>query len=350
MELQIRNGLEPISYEDWEALWMENPAYKNRKRHWPMGWVLETSAGEIVGAIGNIPLAYEFQGRELLATSPCSWAVDATYRRHSLRIISCITRQKNVDLIVCTTVGPASEPIWRLLESRVPVGSWDQSGFWITNRVGFVKSYLRKQSVPLAGALSYPASGALFLRDAIVRPSSRLEERDPEPEFCSEFDSRFDEFWEELKREKHNTLLAVRSRETLAWHFRPALKRQKIQVLCASNKGRLVAYAIFDRLDRPDLGLKRVRLVDFQALNGFGDFLQTALSGMLRTCRASGVHVLEVVGGWLNRPGLPAIRPPHRRKLPAWSYYYKANDSNLRDALKDQGVWEPSAYDGDSSL
>src|SRR5207245_10982314 len=33
--LQIRNGLSTKSYEDWLALWSDNPVYKKRVGHWP---------------------------------------------------------------------------------------------------------------------------------------------------------------------------------------------------------------------------------------------------------------------------------------------------------------------------
>src|SRR5215212_11651757 len=67
--LQARNGLAVKSYEDWRALWGANPIYKQKGGDWPIGWVLETTRGEIVGSISNIPLAYQFQGRELLTVT-----------------------------------------------------------------------------------------------------------------------------------------------------------------------------------------------------------------------------------------------------------------------------------------
>jgi len=42
---------------------------------------------------------------------------------------------------------------------------------------------------------------------------------------CPGFDNRFDDFWSELKQQNDNILLACRSRETLAWHFRSPLMR-----------------------------------------------------------------------------------------------------------------------------
>jgi hypothetical protein len=157
-------------------------------------------------------------------------------------------------------------------------------------------------------------------------------------------------FWEELKRQKRNVLLAVRTRETLAWHFRRALLKDTVWILVASHGARITGYAICDRQDNAALGLKRVRLVDFQALDGSEDVLRSALGWVLRRCRVEGIHLLEVTGCWLNRPCGPRVRVPYSRLMPSWAYYYKANDKDLREALKDPAVWAPSSFDGDASL
>jgi isochorismate hydrolase len=41
---------------------------------------------------------------------------------------------------------------------------------------------------------------------------------------------------------------------------------------------------------------------------------------------------------------------PHRRALTSWRYFYKAADSELAEKLKNSQVWDPSCFDGDSSL
>jgi len=171
-----------------------------------------------------------------------------------------------------------------------------------------------------------------------------------EIELCTDFDSRFDDFWEDLKYQNDNVLLADRTRETLQWHFRSALSRRRASILAVSKGSRLAAYAIFDRQDNHALGLRRVRFVDFQALNGSEDALRPALCWMLRKCREEGVHSLEVTGCWLDRPGLPQIRAPYHRTLSSWGYYYKATNRELSEQLKNPKVWAPSSFDGDSSL
>jgi hypothetical protein len=67
-------------------------------------------------------------------------------------------------------------------------------------------------------------------------------------------------------------------------------------------------------------------------------------------CQQESIHMLELIG--LSPTLEAAIEParPHRRHLPNWMYYYKANERSLAEKLKDPAVWEPSLFDGDSSL
>ena len=46
---------------------------------------------------------------------------------------------------------------------------------------------------------------------------------------------------------------------------------------------------------------------------------------------------------------LPGVRAPHQRTLPSWLFYYKASPA-LVQQLADPAVWQPSLFDGDSSL
>ena len=349
--LQIRNGLAVRSRHEWIDLWRDNPARQQTDRAWPIGWVLETSDGEIVGSIGNIPLMYQFRGRQLRAATAYGWVVDARYRAYSTWILSRLLKQEAVDLFVFSTVNSNAEPVYSAFGFlRVPVGTWHKSGFWITNYRGFALSALRKRSVPLARVISYPASGALFCVDAYRHANMPFGKSDCEIQQCLDFDSRFDRFWEELKQQNEEVLLAVRARETLVWHFRRAMSQQSTYILAASEGSRLVAYAIFERQDNPALGLKRVRLVDFQALHGSEEVLRSVVYWMLQECRRAGIHILEVMGCWLDRIKSPRILVPHHRTLPSWAYYYKANDKDLGEALQDPQVWAPSSYDGDASL
>jgi hypothetical protein len=349
--LQTRNDLTARSYEDWIALWQDNPAYEHWGREWPIGWVLEAENRDIVGWVGNIPSAYQLGKRRLLAATPWSWVVDGSHRGYGMLILNRLLRQKHVDLFVCSNVSSVSEPFTpRLRLLKVPVGTWNRSAFWITNYRGFVRIALKAKAVPLAAAMVYPLSAALVSWDRCHDGWMRSRRLLSSIERCWEFDSRFDSFWKELQHQNENVLLAVRTRETLTWHFRKALLQQRVWILAAHEGPRLVAYAIFDRQDNPVIRLRRVRLVDFQALHGSEEALLSALSWMLHECRAEGIHLFEILGSWLNRPGLPRVVAPFYRTMPSWSYYYKATDPNLSPQLRDPRVWAPSAFDGDNSL
>lgn len=348
--LQVRNGLSARSREDWVALWRGNPAYEPRAKHWPIGWVLENEHGEIVGSVGNVPLIYQFRGRDLRAGCPHGWTVDPQYRGYSLLIFNRFLTQKDVDLFIFSTVGPRAEPVFRALQlSRVPVGQWHKSAFWIVNRRRFSERVISRQSPLLASVMCYPASAALYCWDRLQGVGRRGAKSTVDLELCNDFDPGFDDFWEELTKQNHNVLLAVRTKQTLRWHFRKTAQRPAIWIVGVRDGSRRTAYAVFDRLDSSD-GVKRVRLVDFQALRGYEGALTAALRWMLKRCREEGMDILEVTGAWQNRPSLPRIAAPYGRALPCWVYYYKAAANHLSEPLKDPAVWAPTSFDGDASL
>src|SRR5690242_13604614 len=80
-----RNRLSARPFEEWADLWRRNPACRGRP--WPLGWVLDSGNGELVGTIGNVPGAYTFRGRCLISAAAGDWAVDEPYRRYSLILL-----------------------------------------------------------------------------------------------------------------------------------------------------------------------------------------------------------------------------------------------------------------------
>jgi hypothetical protein len=350
--LETKYGFPTKSYDEWMAFWQENPVCKQWDGQWPIGWVLETDSREIVGWIGNIPSAYRFNGRLLLAATGWNWVVHAPYQLgYGMLLVNSLLRQRHVDLFISNSLSPVCETFIRHLGfSRVPVGDWDKSVFWIANHRGFTPVALKMKSVPWPTIIGYPVSALLTCWDWCHDWRMRLRSSAYEIEVCYQFDSRFDDFWRELQNQNENVLLAVRTRETLAWHFRRSLMGQQAWILVVSKGSRLTAYAIFDRQENPANGLQRLRLVDFQAHKGSEEALFSALSWMLQKCREEAIHALEVQGCWLKRLGLPRIVAPYYRTMSSWRYYYKANNPELSETLKDPRVWAPSSFDGEASL
>jgi hypothetical protein len=344
--LTRRHGIQTEPLVQWTHLWFSNPAY-GKTRNWPLGWVLEDTQGRVVGHLGNIPLEYIWRGSSRLAATSRTWVVDEPFRGFAPLLLDCHFTQRNVDLFVHPTVNVQASAAYATFQARrVPVGQWDRAAFAITGYQGLTEAWLRMRRVPFSKALSYGGAAALFLKDRVI---AGPQYRDIQFEECHTFDHRFDDFWRELQARNKTLLLAVRSRETLQWHFKYAFTHKRISVIAAIREGRIYAYAIFLRYDNYRLGLRRTRLVDFQALDDRDAVLTASLSWIREKCRRDAIHTFEIVG---IVPACHHIERlvPHTRQLPAWLYYYYVPDPNLAKELADPLVWSPCTYDGDASL
>ena len=370
--LESRFGLTAKPYNEWVHLWQGNPVYRELKTDWPIGWVFEDQDGKIVASVGNIPLLYELDGRRILVASSRSWVADVEHRSVSLLLLDNLIRQRQVDLFLSNTVGDkAVAAITAYGCSPIPVGIWDEVAYWITNYRGFfqsivaMKNYrltrpfafpswegswtrLKALRARLSKPLSYPLSAAAFLKDRLAKTSVR--EGEVEVKLCTDFDDRFDSFWEEVKRNNRHVLLAVRTREVLEWHFKYALLGNRLWIVTAVDGPRLVAYAIFEKSVNPRSGFKQVNLVDYLSLEDGTSMLEPLLAWTLRRCRSEGVHVLEHTGRWMEKGEFIETAAPYRRKLGTWSYFYHTNNPELRVLLNSRQVWTPSLFDGDATL
>lgn len=346
--VQARNGVNPKSREEWEHLWVNNPAYKTRA-NWTIGWVAENADREIVGYIGNIPLSFEFKGRTMVAASIHAMVTDVGHWDSAGFLLRPLLNYKVPELIVTTTADAKTIKLndaFRL--ARVPTGDWSQSAFWITNYQGFLASALKNKG--WHQALSYPAAAALGLRDRLSRTDSWMRRSRREIEPCSSFDERFDRFWDELRRTYPERLLAMRSREVLQWHFKYALAQRRAWIVTAGDGSRVIAYAIFCRQDDPEHALTKVRLVDFQGLSSDMEVLAAMLGWGLTQCQKEGIHMLEASGFCPEKQNVMDWRAPRRRQFPGWCYFYKSVDVALEPELRNPAAWDPSHFDGDATL
>src|SRR5579864_172523 len=348
--LEQRYGLEIKDFEEWKHFWDGNPACADLPA-WPKGWVLEAERGRVVGFLGNVPRSYQFEGQRFVAAAGHAWVVDSSYRNYAVLLLNPYFRQGNVDVYLCSSANQNSSGILSVFNSaRVPVGNWDQSIFWVTDCQGFVASWLRMKDPPAPRMVAGVLSGALKLEDLFRYRSSEPSEDESEVECHDNFDSRFDLFWERLMRDKARFFLAVRSREALAWHFQYALLRKQVWIVTVAGNSGLTGYSVFCRQDNPHYGLRRVRLVDFQVLQGKDSLLVPMLRYALSKSRAEGIHMLECVGISSRVRSLVSSLHPRQRQLPSWSYYYTPANQLLASRLSAPEVWDPTYFDGDSSL
>ena len=332
-------------------MWINNPAYIQVRTVLPIGWVLENEDNRIVGYLGNIPLFYELNAQRILASVAHAWVVDEQYRPYSLMLLDEYFSQEVVDLFLNATVGPEASNSFAVFQSQpVPQGEWDRTAFWVTNYQGFLTSWLTMRTIPFAKPLGFALAIAPVVKQAFAQRMPSASSKRVDLHRCRDIDSRFDTFWNALRKNRPNVLLGVRSREVLEWHFKYALRNDEAWIVTAEEGSSISAYGIFLRYDNPNFALTRMRFVDYQALDGNTSFLLPMLSWALEKCRNESIHMLETIGLRTDKSDMITRNAPYKRTFPFWLYYYKARDRSLDRMLSDLKVWDPSLFDGDASL
>jgi hypothetical protein len=346
--LMRRYGLPTKPREEWRHVWERNPVLTRRTETLPLGWVLENN-GKVVGFLGNIPTFCSFVGRRLLATTANAWVVDEPYRSQSIALLKHYLRQKEIDLFLNTTAGVASGRLWEALGAkRLPLPSYGDVLFWTTAPREVVRALLISKNIPTPEILSFPLS--LLLRIRLLVRSTKRTRAQVVREVVG-FDSRFDDFWEEL-RLSSSKLLSWRDAETLNWHFKYALAGNRARILTLEASGRITAYAVLCRQDKPELSLKRYSLADLQCLDSSATAYACGklLEHSFELCRQEGVHLLEAIGFAPEKRSVLESFAPFKRKMGSWPFYFKSRDTAIESALSPATAWDPSAYDGDGSL
>ncbi len=330
-QLGLTYSLDIPVEEDWRSLWRDNPLRSRSGNDFPIGWVLETQSGEMVGTMGTVRSLYKFRGNDLISATSRAWFVKAPYRGFALRLMDEYLNQPGVDLFINNAVSvPALESFSQFCD-RIPLGEWDSMSYWVTAHRRFAQRALEK------------SRGRTFTIEATDR-----------------FDSRFDAFWNELLRQNPEKLLAERSSRALLWHFGAPMRKGRLWILTASKNGRLSAYCTLTRQDHafrlPALPhgdtqrIEAMRLVDYQSIEPETDALPALLAAAIARCAKEGVCILENLGR-----GVPKMRAlddcvPHRKTLSNWKFFYRAADAGLDAELREPRFWDPSAYDGDASF
>ena len=346
--VESRHGLTVKSRDQWLALWLNNPAYLEFG-DWPIGWVIEDRDGQIVGSLGNVPTFVYFRGKRYISAAGRGWAVDVRFRALSVMLLACQLRQSGADINVIATPSPTTAALCSQLGwSKVPVGAWDRSQFWVANYGTAVQGYLdAKLPKSISKAFGAILSPPFRLKDSLAgRQSPKSDYRF---DWCSSFDDRFNEMWKELTEQRPNLLLGSRDSDTLSWHFKHSLEQHRTWILTASRGSRLVGYAVFERREVQSLDLKRALLIDFQTLVNDPNLSQGMIHQALARCRREGVHILENMGCWLEKLQ-PVPAPPYSRSLETWCYLYRVTNPELDRSLRNAECWYPTQYDGDASL
>ena len=344
--LESRNGLDVKPFAEWCGLWRDNPVFQ-RTPKWPIGWVARDDKGRIVASLGNIPVSYRFRGRRVIAACGRGLVAQPLYRGYAASLLRRLLNQNLAELVIIASANGNSSRLFEPMRcSRTPAGDWNRSSFWIAQHRDFMRSVAQTKSWP--GLVALPMAAASSLAELGRRPFSRDAAHGVAN--CTEFGDRFDAFWNSLTKEQPNRLIADRSSEILHWHFQHALRDGRAWVATTENAGKLQSYAIFFRCDNPQFGLTRMRMVDFQALDGDYSSAPKLLAWAFDRCRKENIHMLEAFGFRSDKQRMIESARPYHRALPAWAYFYKTNSDELALELVDEAAWDPSHFDGDASL
>ncbi len=337
---------------EWQNFWQENPVLKNSSYSWPQGWALKDS-GNIVGYLGNIPLEYLFKGEKIIAAAAHAWVVDKEYRQHSVELINNYFRQTGADFLINTTGGnPITQKIFLAYKAKkIPADSYDTSLFSIIDYPAFLHSVAIRKETSFYKQLSILATPLSFLMRWVVeiRNIARyFNDIGGKAEKCRSIGDQFDEFWHTLSQQDQK-MLCLRDSQSLKWRYKYALRENRVWIHTVEEGHRMIAYAIFQRDDKPELNLKRIRLVDIQTLEDRSSIIYKLLASAEKRCRKEGVHMLEAVGFHPSKRNIISKWLPHRRKIQVWPFY-QTKDSVLDGDLQDVNVWDPCLFDGDGSF
>jgi hypothetical protein len=339
--------------QDWQRLWIENPALDGGKSHCARGWVLEEGS-RIVGFVCNLAQSYWFGGRKITAAAASGMVVAPDYRGESIKLIMVYVQQPHVHLLLNTTAAPQTSKIFEFFKfRRIPHSDYDISNYWVLQPSEFLKAGLLKKGISKnLSAYGGVALAPLLWVEAMVRrrvPTCRRSIAGINVVRANEVDNDFDDLWRR-KLDEGGKLLADRSSGTLRWHFAAAGRAFSAKLICARNGSQLTGYAALIRQDSPYIGLKRAYLADIFVERDEPATIRLLVAAAIWQAKVDGAAMIEAVGFPENIRRILRESHPFELRNESWPFLYRERESWLEEALKEQTVWYPCLYDGDGSI
>jgi hypothetical protein len=345
-------GWRAYTEERWQRDVQANPALAPGDPASP-GWVLEHD-DRIVGFIGNLIQRYHWAGRLLRAATAWGYIVAPEGKPGALRLVQAFASQPQVDLLLATTATLHVPQVLGLFRfERLPQPDYDVAYYWITHTRGLLAARLRRGGLPagLAALAAWPAAPLLWLegraRGRRPRPPAgdvRIERLGAE-----QVGEEFDALWRR-KLAQTDRLISVRNGAVLRWQFSPRLRDVPPVLLAARRGDGLVAYAALLRGDRPEVGLRRIRIADLLALDDDPLAIRALLAAAWRHAARERVHMLELDGLPAHIRRIARESAPRPWRKPAFPFLFRATDPALHAALGSEDRWYTSLLDGDGAF
>jgi hypothetical protein len=352
-ELKRRWGLIPDSFENWERLWLHNPALQHAQFTPPIGWVLEAE-GRPVGYLGNVASLYRYGDRTLTAVTGHGFVVEPAHRAVSLTLMAAFFRQKPVDLYLTTTAIAPVGKIARVFKSdSLPQPDYEKVLFWVLRPLPFAQYVMEKLHLrPAYSAVGSALASAAIAADKTLRrrwPRRRATSLTVKKIIVSEIGDDFQSLWAR-KLAEGTRLLADRNPATLRWHFQTPGDDGTTCVLSCYRHQELVGYAVVrdDPIDTQ--ALRRSVVADMLVEHDAPEILTVLFIAAYNHAKNAGSHILEVLGFPESVRRACVEWNPYSRKYPACPFFYKAADPVLHRELANSVAWYASPFDGDTTL
>ena len=373
-----------------EHRWLNNPS---RTAQDPLGWVLETADGRIVGFHGLVPQTVWVGGGNHSAISPTTWAVDPGFGKGGLTLLATYLDWAKDRFLLNTTANAITSAMHASSNfgmQKIPIDDFDQRLLWLLDVPALVRWKLEQSEAPgrlhrLAKLPPVRAAGAMVapfalgmavgiravLAAGLGRSRIRFNCSPLDIERITHFGPEFDFLWDRLKHAHQVTV--VRSSAMLNWrHIHSPRLLGPSYVLACRKDGELQGYValreaattapghfivtdLFYDIARPDvlhnlmnaafdLAVKRTATV----LEVFG-FHPTVMRELRRQ------HPYLLRRGQLERLGrgvsLTGVIGTLGKSDDSESstYWYRTPSPEL-ERICSAGRWWPSGIDGDLNL
>lgn len=355
MELRRNAGWPVDSMENWNRIWLRNPALEFMLTKPAIGWVLEAE-GKVVGYLGNIPILYHYRDRPLVALTGSGLVAQALYRSSTFSLNAAFYGQKIGDFFLTTTAVESVGRIARAFKSvPLPQADYDTVLFWVLDPDIFAASVVKKLGIRTSlSAVSRKLASFALRTDKTLRRRRphRFVSRFTVKEIgVSEIGQEFDDLWAKKLAERPR-LLADRRSSTLRWHFGGCRRDdESTRVLCCYDGDEFVGYAIV-RCESITISkeLRRSIVADMIAKEDNPEIIRALWGAAYEQAKGAGSHVFEVLGFPPEIRRISESWRPYFRKYPACPFYYKVSNPTLHDILSDANVWYASPFDGDTTL
>ena len=345
-QLHQRNGMGNLDTVAWRER-REACPFAEEFRNIPIGWVLETDDGSVVGSLDNVHMLYDWGGKQIKAVIAAEWVVDQEYRGKSLQLMTTFFRQPGIDLWLNVSASPAAAQVLTAMKiTRIPIPDYGTPCFWAVRPRAFARAALLRKSIPGAALLAWPVGLALLARDICCRsgrgrPSSKVRR-------LREFDDRFDALWHDINNGKRR-LRAVRTKAVLEWRFRAQLRDGRAVIVVAEREGVLLGYSVLVRRRDSDpgsgVGMDLYDVADLQAAGDDRATIRDLLLGSIEIAREEGADAVKLMSGAPVKRGPAEALQPYSYRLPLWQQYFKAASHVLAEDLSAADAWDFSWFD-----